>query len=536
VASLPTYRAQLATPVQQPPTGAGWLHELKFQGHRIACFLDDGQVRLEGADNEDWTAQLPEIAEAARQLRASRALLDGEVTLVLPDGTTRLPPLRAGAAAQQGLTYFVFDLLHLDGHDLASLSLEKRKQACEQLLATLRTGAAIRYSAHLDADGPTLLSRACELGAQGIVSKRRDQRYRPGRNDDWLATDCQVRAARARAASKESHGARTGAGLPPNVTAARKLESQPVASTSPTPQRAQLVRGVAISTPERPVYPDLSFSKLDMAQLYAQLADWMLPHIANRPLTLVRCERGVRKLDALRSECKFLRHEPGWHRWASAPIRRIQIQEQKKLGEYLVVDSPEGILSLVQGDIIEIHTWNARADRLEQPDRIVFDLDPGEAVAWARVIEAAFELRTVLAAVGLKSWPKLTGGRGLHVVLPFDPEHDWDAVYELARKLAELAVQRNPGELTLDFSKRARRQKILVDYKRNHRAAVAVAAYSTRARPAGPIGVPLSWRELRQAPAPDRWTVTNIASRLQRLAADPWKDFWSARQRLSRST
>jgi bifunctional non-homologous end joining protein LigD len=301
-------------------------------------------------------------------------------------------------------------------------------------------------------------------------------------------------------------------------------------------RRAQLVRGVPITTPERLVYPDLSFTKLDLAELYAHMADWMLPHVANRPLTLVRCERGVRNSDALRSECKFLRHEPGWHRWASAPIRRVQIQEQKKVGEYLVVDSPEGLVALVQGDIIEVHAWNARADRLEQPDRIVFDLDPGTDVEWAKVIDAAFQVRGVLAAFGLQSWPKLTGGKGVHVVLPFEPEHDWAAVYELSRKLAALVVQRDPTGLTLDFARGNRRSKILVDYKRNHRAAVAVAAYSTRAHPSGSVGVPVSWRELKASSAPDRWTVMNVLRRLRRLKADPWSDLWSSRQRLGRPT
>jgi DNA ligase D-like protein (predicted polymerase) len=539
VASLPFYRPQIATLVERPPTGAGWLHELKYAGYRMACFLDKREVRLESADGEDWTAQLAEIAEQVRRLPARSALLDGEVTLLLADGTSRVPSLQpvSTGAARQGLTYVVFDLLHLDGRNLATRPLEERKRACEHLFSQRQVDACIRYCAHLNADGPTVLARACALGAQGIVSKRRYQVYCPGRNEGWLATECRARADGPRAAPTTAHVSRTtGAAERAKANAHRKLVSDAARSARTTPQGAHVIRGVSITTPERPVYPMLAFTKLDLAELYAELANWMLPYIENRPLTLVRCERGVRKLDALRSECKFLRHEPGWHRWASPPIRRVHIQEQKKIGEYLVVDSPEGILALVQGDILEIHVWNARADRLEQPDRIVFDLDPGEAVDWARVVAAAFRLRAVLAAVGLQSWPKLTGGRGAHVVLPFAPEHDWHAVYELARKLAELAVQQDPSGLTLDYSKQARRGKILVDYKRNHRAAVAVAAYSTRARPAGSIGVPVSWRELKATHAPDRWSVANVRRRLKQLDTDPWKDFWSARQRLARST
>lgn len=295
---------------------------------------------------------------------------------------------------------------------------------------------------------------------------------------------------------------------------------------------APSVRGITITTPERPVYPALGFTKLHLAALYADLAEWMLPYVANRPLTLVRCEKGVRSADALRSECKFLRHEPGWHRWARQPIRRIQIQEQKKVGEYLVVDSPEGIVSLVQGDILELHVWNATTDQLERPDRIVFDLDPGADVAWADVLGAARILGDQLGAIGLESWPKLTGGKGIHVVVPFQPEHGWSAVYAFARAVAEAVVRRDPAKYTTEFAKQHRSDKILVDYKRNHRAAVAVAAYSPRARPSGAVGVPLAWSELRSSLRPDRWTVTNVRERLRRLKRDPWVGLWQSRQRL----
>jgi bifunctional non-homologous end joining protein LigD len=292
-------------------------------------------------------------------------------------------------------------------------------------------------------------------------------------------------------------------------------------------------RGISITTPSRPVYPALGFTKLDLAHFYADIADWMLPYVANRPLTLVRCERGVHATGALRRECKFLRHAAGWHRWASPPIRRVQIQELKKLGEYLVIDSPEGLVALAQGDILELHVWSATVDRLEQPDRMLFDLDPGEAVAWPRVVATAIQLRDMLSEFGLKSWAKLTGGQGVHVVVPFEPELDWSQVYELSRRVAELLVQRDPASLTLNFAKQGRADKILVDYKRNHRAAVAVAAYSARARPCGSVGVPVSWRELVASHVPDPWTVQNVRQRLKRLKSDPWKDFWSARQRLT---
>lgn len=426
------------------------------------------------------------------------ALLDGVLAVVLPDGTTASVTVlkaRAGGARSE-LAYFVLDVLYLDGKSLAPLPLEERKRRCRELLNRQAPGSPLRYSEHFERDGSAVLRHACALGARGIVSKRRDAPHRPGRNDDWLETCCAATSARS--------------------------------AVPKTP----LVLGVSITTPERPVYPELGFTKLDLAKLYARLAPWMLPHVANRPLTLVRCEKGVRRADALRSECRFLRHEPGWHRWVKDPIGRVQIQEQRKIGEYLVIDSAEGLVALVQGDILEIHVWSSRVDQLERPDRMVFDLDPGADVVWTGVQHAARLLRDELAGMGLDCWPKLTGGKGLHVVVPFAAVHGWDAVYALSRRIADAVVRKDPATLTLGFGKQGRTGRILLDYKRNHRAAVAVAAYSARARPTGAVGVPISWRELQASSGPDRWTVQNVLSRLTRLRRDPWEGFWTARQEL----
>jgi bifunctional non-homologous end joining protein LigD len=601
-------------------------------------------VRLESRRGNDWTRQFPEIVAAAKLLPVKTALLDGEVAVLLPSGTTSFQALQNAfsGAPREGLTYFVFDLVHLDGKDLTALPLEQRKQACATLLAKQSGESLIRYSQHLEVDGPTFLKQACALGAEGIVSKRRDQPYRAGRNEGWLKAKCVKRQEFVIGGFTDPEGSRTGIGSflvglyegntllrfagkvgtgrgfttdylrrvrsdlnaieqqdcpfdprppgwlgrnahwvkpvrtgevvfteftagghvrhgsfrgfrddksaaevvreqpapsPPAAatkTAKGRAPKPPAAPRKPPAQDTARVRGVSITTPERPMYPELGFTKLDLAELYSDLADWMLPYISNRPLTLVRCEKGVRRADALRTECKFLKHDPAWHRWATEPIRRVQIQEQKKVGEYLVVDSPEGLVALIQGDIIELHVWNSTADQLERPDRIVFDLDPREDVEWPRVVKAARLLRDEFAALGLESWPKLTGGKGLHVVLPFRPEHSWDEVYTLARKLAETVVRRDPQTYTFDFSKRSRSKQILIDYKRNHRGAIAVAAYSTRARPNAPLGIPIAWRELKPSLAPDQWTVQNVRQRLKGLKADPWADFWTTRQRLAR--
>jgi bifunctional non-homologous end joining protein LigD len=514
VASVSPYRAQLATLAEQPPSGREWLHELKYQGYRIGCTVEGGQIALVGRDGRDWTASFPEVVAAAGLLPVKSALLDGEIAIVLPSGTTSLQALQnvVSGGKRDGLTYFVFDLLHLNGENLAPLPLEQRKARCEKLLAQVAAGSLLRYSRHFDVDGPTLLKHACGLGAEAIVSKRRDLSYRPGRSAGWLKISCVERQGLLAGAVDAPQGSR--------ATARAKVGTA-------------VVRGVVITSPDRPVYPALGYTKLDLAKLYASLADRMLPYIAGRPLTLVRCEKGISQPDALRRECKFLRHEPGWHRWARPPIRRVNIQEQKKIGEYLVVDSAEALVSLIQGDISEISVWNATADAVETPDRIVFDLDPGRDVPWPRVVEVGRLLREELRARSLESWPKLTGGKGLHVVVPFVPEHAWAEVYAFSRVVAEAVTARDRQGLTLEFAKASRAEKILIDYKRNHRAAVAVAAYSTRTHPDGTLSVPISWRELTPELSPRQFTVHNVLARVVGQKVDPWRGFWKTRQRLA---
>lgn len=313
------------------------------------------------------------------------------------------------------------------------------------------------------------------------------------------------------------------------------MTEKPAVPTQPSTPSATLpvVQGVPITSGDRVVYPDLDVTKLELARLYSALAVRMLPYIQNRPLTLVRCETQIRGPHALREACRFLPHEAGWYRWAEPAIRRIQIPEQKKMGEYLVVDSPEALVALIQGDIVEIHVWNSTIDHVDEPDRIVMDLDPGAEVEWARVVEGARIVRDVVADLGLRCWPKLTGGKGVHVVLPFEAWYGWDTVYELSRRIAQAVVQRQPALFTTDFAKARRKRQILVDYKRNHRGAVAVAAYSARANPEAAVGVPVAWRELKASMGPRHWTVRNVRERLE-LASDPWAEFWTTKQQLNR--
>jgi bifunctional non-homologous end joining protein LigD len=225
-----------------------------------------------------------------------------------------------------------------------------------------------------------------------------------------------------------------------------------------------------------------------------------------------------------------MKHSPTW---APESLRRARIQEKKKVGEYLIADDIAGIIGLVQMGVLEIHTWNSTFDDVERPNRLVIDLDPGEEVLWPEVIAAARSVRAALEALDLESWVKTTGGRGLHVVAPLQPRADWPECLEFARGLSEALERAHPDRYTTEFAKAGRKRKILIDYLRNNRTNTSIAAYSTRARDGAPVSVPVKWEELRPSLEPWSVTVITVPRRLERLAEDPWKGYWSCRQRLT---
>src|SRR3954466_401535 len=195
------------------------------------------------------------------------------------------------------------------------------------------------------------------------------------------------------------------------------------------------VAGIRISHPDRLVYPDVRISKIQLAQYYEEIADWIVPHVAGRPLTLVHCPAGVA------APCSYLKHAKAW---GPSALRRVKIQEKTKVGEYLVADSIGAVVSLAQMGLVEIHTWNSTMEHIDRPNRIVWDLDPGPAVTWKQVVKAARLVRTVLTTLGLMSWVKTTGGRGLHVVVPVKPARDVAECLEFSRRVSEAIAQTDP--------------------------------------------------------------------------------------------
>jgi bifunctional non-homologous end joining protein LigD len=312
---------------------------------------------------------------------------------------------------------------------------------------------------------------------------------------------------------------RPAATTAPKERAGKKARAQSERAVSPS-----TVAGVPITHPDRLLYPSPAITKIDVARYYAAIADWVVPHVAGRPLTLVRCPDGVS------SDCFFMKHSKVW---APSQLRRVRIQEKKKVGDYLIADDLSAVVGLVQMGVLEIHTWNSTIDAVEKPNRIVIDLDPGERVAWPQVVAAARVIKRALEALELESFPKTTGGRGLHVVVPLVPHADWSACLDFSRALCETIEAGDPARYTTQFAKSGRANKILLDYLRNNRTNTSIAAYSTRARTGAPVSVPITWDELRSTLKPAAFTMLTVPRRLQRLSRDPWRDYWKSRQSLT---
>jgi bifunctional non-homologous end joining protein LigD len=298
------------------------------------------------------------------------------------------------------------------------------------------------------------------------------------------------------------------------------------AAARPAADGESTVAGVRLSNPGRVLYPGQGLTKLALARYYEAVAERILPHVAGRPLTLVRCPQGHEK------QCFYQKHA---QEGLPEAIRSLDIREEGgKREPYVYIEDLDGLIALVQMGVLELHTWGARIDDVERPDRLVFDLDPDPGLPWDRLSDAALLLRRRLAELGLESWVKTTGGKGLHVVVPLQRRQGWDDVKSFARALAEALAREQPDRYLSKASKAARRGKIFIDWLRNARGATAVAAYSTRARDGAPVSAPLRWEEVATA-NPGDWTVETMPRRLARQRRDPWQGFWTARQSLSRA-
>lgn len=287
-----------------------------------------------------------------------------------------------------------------------------------------------------------------------------------------------------------------------------------------------LVGGIGISNPQRVIDEASGVTKLGLAEYYLSVASWLVPHLVGRPLSIVRAPEGVGGESFFQRHCGRLKM-PHMH-----TLPKSLDPEHARL---IQADNIGAVIEAVQMGTVEFHTWNARSDRIERPDRVIFDLDPDPALPWSSMVEATELTLNLLEQLGLQVFLKTSGGRGMHVVVPIDRRHDWELVRQFSRSVTE-RLARNAPELIVDkMGPKNRVGRIFVDYLRNQRGASTVVAYSVRARPGLAVSVPLGREELAQINGADRWNTRNLHERLAALRSDPWARYGAVRQGLSRA-
>jgi bifunctional non-homologous end joining protein LigD len=294
------------------------------------------------------------------------------------------------------------------------------------------------------------------------------------------------------------------------------------ATATTTPRVADAGAGeVNISHPERVVFAKAKITKGDVANYYRQMARWVLPEVARRPLSLLRCPDGVDK------PCFFQKHHGTG---LGEAVQAIPLEQKSGREDYLYIEDLAGLLQLVQMNTLELHPWGATVGDPEHPDRLVFDLDPGEGVSWAQVKTAARDVRDRLLETGLQSFVRLSGGKGVHVVVPLQPKADWAQAKDFCEAFAQAMAEHAPERYVATMSKAKRTGVIFIDWLRNARGATSVCSWSLRARPGAGVAVPLRWEELGRVTAADAFPLAKALQRAQRLKQDPWEGIDAVKQ------
>lgn len=625
------FEPQLAKLGDAPPKGEQWVHEIKWDGYRILATINDGEVRLWSRNALEWTDKIPEIRDAVAALGLKSGALDGE--LIAGSGTKEdfnLLQATLSGERQGTLAYALFDLLHIDGIDIANAPLVDRKA----LLQALLEGSAghLAYSSHIEGDGESAYQLAGQRHFEGIISKRADRAYHGGRSEDWKKTKQLASDEFAVVGYTAPKGSRTGFGslllakpdpkhgwlyvgrvgsgfsdvlikdltqligraggktptahVPtqetdlrsatwfaprfvvevfyrgiggqqllrqPSLKAVRRdkdvadlMDSDRAGGSTdagkgtkskaagkatksarrPAAATATNTREVPkLSSPTKVIFPGIKATKQDVWDYYTAVMDYLLPEIIGRPLSIIRCPSGTGK------PCFFQKH----HTAGLELVDSVRLKEDSGINaHYLVVRDAPSLLELVQFNALEFHPWGSHAEAPDRADRVVFDLDPGPEVPFSEVKKAAVDIRKLLAQLELESFLRVSGGKGLHVVVPLNPGCDWDLTKRFAKGFAEALAQSEPTRFLATSTKSLRNKRIFVDYLRNGRGATAVASYSLRGRPGAPVAMPLAWSELAKLNRADAFTITDVPTKLRRSRKDPWADINTIQQNLAR--
>lgn len=551
------------TPVDQPPVGDDWIHEVKYDGYRAQAHKLGDQVTVFSRKGYNWTDQFRSIGKAIAALAVKSVILDGEVVHIGTNGKPDFQGLRSGLGKKTDrLHYYAFDLLALNGEDWRGKPLLERKRRLRTLLQD--APQRLEYVEHMKGDSRLIVEHACKLGLEGIVSKQVRSPYKSGRQETWRKSKCEMTDNFPIVAFVEKLGARprrvaslyvgqrrddrllyagkvqSGYSLEaarevrevldpyirrrsplsepivkPKATWVEPVVEAEVAYSSRTVSgvlREAVFKGLredlaprAVSrTPNKGVPPYNILQRLpegaapteeQLAAYWAKVERPALQQLARRPLKLVR----------------RVGHTIFYHKGPLPPVpasvHQLRIRKREGgQGTRLWVDDLEGLIGLVEIGAVELHPWNATVDDIELADRIVLDLDPGMGVASRFVYDTALAVRELMRREGLSPWPKVTGGKGLHVMAPLADPMTHDQAHGYARDLAERIARAAPDRYTMSAT--AEREGLLfLDYLRNGRGTTAVGAWSPRARPGYPIARPVTWKQVEQGIAPDAFTM-----------------------------
>lgn len=578
-----------------PEEEGTWFHEMKYDGYRIQGHLQHGVGTLYTRNGLDWSNYFPHILNTLEKMGAHDAIFDGEIVALDEVGRSHFQKLQNTLKSKndKGLVYYIFDLLYLDGEDLRSKTLAERKELLKSLLK--KDSKNIKYSEHVTEEGHDFFTVSCDHKLEGVVSKLSDSPYRSGRNDLWVKTKCSERQEFVIGGWTGPQGGRTGLGalllgvydkdrlryvgkvgtgfsrksLSTIKDILKKIErsSTPFHVKSPKgkeihwvkpekicevsfgnwtqegmlrspvfqglrddkapieihKEKASMLKLRNITSPDKILFTKEKITKLMIADYYENVSKVMLPYVKNRPLSLVRCPQGSE------GTCFFQKHISG-----NVPksLHTFDVKEEKGEGTYLTINSASGLRELVQLNAFEIHIWNCHYQDYLSPDQIVMDFDPGPGVPWNDVKGAAFELKDILDDLGLKSFVKVTGGKGLHVHIPVAPIYNWEQIKVFAQTLALQMVAQNSRKYVANMAKNKRVKKIFIDYLRNGYGATAVAPYSLRARSTSAVALPITWTELKKVKSSDEFTLEKALKKVKGRKKDPWEGMMKLKQKI----
>ncbi|MBB4051898.1 DNA ligase D [Devosia subaequoris] len=564
-----------------------WLHEIKFDGYRTLARLEGKAVRLVTRGGLDWTRRYGDLPEVFTTLPCKQTVLDGEIVVLDEQGVSNFGRLQEALSGSQprNLLFFAFDLLYLDGWDLRGVAVRDRKALLKNLL--IDAPPAIQFSDHVEGLGEALFAQAIDKGLEGIVSKRADSIYSGKRSSTWLKIKAPktgdfviagytaspsaggigaiavaewaendlvyrgkvgtgfdatgMASLLARLQSLETDDRLDGAPkevitVKPLLTARiqyaeitsegllrhavfRGLREASLTARGLAPRKRLVtdadLAGIWVTNPTRRLFGRNGPTKLDIAVYYASVGDFMLPHLFGRPVSLFRCPTGKS------ADCFFQRHP-----FTGMPEGIAKVESANGEGEkqtFIAVTNTKGYLALAQFGAVEYHAWGTHLDHIDKPDRIIFDLDPGEGVAWRDVVNAAVHLRGELQALGLAPFVKTSGGKGVHIVVPTTPKLTWKAAHAASASIAAKLAATGPDTFVTVMGAANRKRRIFIDYHRNARSATAVAAYSLRARTHLPASTPIEWNDLESIDSPEDLNYSTLP-RLLTMSGDPWAD------------